>query len=445
MPDTFSGTPGDVYLRRLRAVEAPTTSVPVSTGPKLAWAKGRGCRVWDTTGREYLDLTAGAGVAAVGYSHPRVVEAVREQAGELIHTGWQWASPPRVELLDRLRPLLPEPLDTMFIAVTGAEAVEIADKLARLHTGRRTVLSFRGGYHGKTAGALRLSAQPGFRHGVLDRSAADLRLHYPGTGHCPRVIADCASGCGLACMELNEELLRDPDVDRDDIAAIIVEPVQGVAGMVVPPPGFLPRLKAMCDEIGALLIADEIYTGFGRTGRMFAVDHDPVVPDILVMGKALGGGLPISVVATARSTAESMNASVHTGTFAGSPLSCAAGIAVLDILEEEKLAANAAARGALLAEALGSVSIRYPGRVTVRGLGLMLGIELEPGNPQAGRELCGEVARTAFEQGVLVFTGGTYKNCVKLTPPLVMDDRDCDQAIAVLADALQRALVRDVL
>jgi 4-aminobutyrate aminotransferase-like enzyme len=428
MADVAPAT-ADPYLRRLSAAEAPATAQPVSSGPQLTWAKARGTRVWDMRGREYLDLTAGAGVSTVGHSHPRVVDAVRRQAGELIHTGWQWASPQRVALLERLREIVPGNLDTMFIGVTGAEAVEIADKLARLHTGRRTVLSFRGGYHGKTAGALRLSTQRGFRHDVLDRGAGDLRLYFPGDG---------GPGSRADCLALNEDLLRHPDFDRDDVAAIIVEPVQGVAGMVVPPPGFLPWLRAMCDEIGALLIVDEIYTGFGRTGLNFAVEHASVVPDILILGKALGGGLPISVVAANRAIAESMGPSVHTGTFAGSPLSCAAGLAVLEVLEEEKLAANAAARGAELRAGL-AAALPEAGIATVRGLGLMVGVELLPDSPPQGRALCAATARIALDNGVLLFTGGTRGNCLKLTPPLVMDDRDCELAVSALSTALREA------
>jgi 4-aminobutyrate aminotransferase-like enzyme len=428
----MTGNSENPHLRRLSAVEAPTTSRPVCSGPQqLTWARARGTRVWDTYGREYLDLTAGAGVTSVGHSHPRVVDAIRRQAGNLIHTGWQWACPERVTLLERLRELVPGKLDTMFIGATGAEAVEIADKLARLHTGRRTVLSFRGGFHGKTAGALRLSTQRGFRHGVLDRGAGDLRLYFPdGSRPGPG---------GVDCLALNEDLLRHPDFDRDDVAAIIVEPVQGVAGMVVPPPGFLPWLRTMCDEIGALLIVDEIYTGFGRTGVNFAVEHASVVPDILIMGKALGGGLPISVVAANRAVAQSMGPSVHTGTFAGSPLSCAAGLAVLDVLEEEKLAANAAARGAELRAGL-EAALPGAGIVAVRGLGLMVGIELRPDSPQEGRAPCAAAARMALDYGVLLFAGGTRGNCLKLTPPLVMDDRDCELAVSALSTAVRAAL-----
>jgi 4-aminobutyrate aminotransferase-like enzyme len=403
------------------------------------WTRASGTRVWDAEGREFLDLTAGAGVASVGHNHPRVVEAVRRQAGELLHTGWQWASPSRVELLERLQQVVPAPLDTLFVAVAGAEAVEIADKLARLHTGRSTVLGFQGGYHGKTTGALRLSAQRGFRHGVLDRSAADLRLHFPGSGHCPLTPAGSAGVCGPHCLAYLEHTLRHPDFDRDDVAAIVVEPVQGVAGMVVPPSSFLPRLRALCDEIGALLIVDEIYTGFGRTGRMFAVEHESVAPDILVMGKALGGGLPLSVVAASRAVAGSMGASVHTGTFAGSPLSCAAGLAVLEILEDEKLPANAAVRGAQLVDALTERAGRLPYDVVVRGLGLMVGVELRPDDPEQGRALCARIAGGCLERGVLLFTGGTYGNSLKMTPPLVLDERDAEFAATAIGDAMRES------
>ncbi|HEX5494676.1 MAG TPA: aspartate aminotransferase family protein [Mycobacteriales bacterium] len=426
-------------LPRFGATEVPVPPRPDDAGPRITWTGASGTRVWDDAGRQYLDLTAGAGAATVGHCHPKVVEAVRRQAGELIHTGRHWGNRQRVDLVGRLRGLLPGGLDAVFLAVTGTEAVEVADRLARLHTGRRTVLSFQGGYHGKTAGALRLSTQRDARHGVLDRTAADLRLYYPNANHCP-LGGRHPDGCDLSCLDLNEGILRHPDFDRADVAAIIVEPVQGVAGMVAPPAGFLPRLRSLCDEIGALLVVDEIYTGFGRTGRTFAVEHSAVTPDIMVMGKALGGGLPISAVAARPAIADSMEPVAYGGTFAGNPLSCAAGLAVLDILDEEKLAANAGLRGAFLAERLTDLAGRSPGRIAVSGLGLMLGLEIDPADPESGREPCRRIARAALERGVLVFTGGTYRNCLKLTPPLVLDEEDCERAVTVLTAAVDEVL-----
>lgn len=418
---------------------APAPPPPDDPGPRITWTRARGTRVWDTTGRQYLDLTAGAGAATVGHCHPKVVEAVQRQADELLHTGRHWGNRQRGELADRLAGLLPDGLDAVFLAVTGTEAVEMADRLARLHTGRRTVLSFQGGYHGKTAGALRLSTQRDVRHGVLDRSAADLRLYYPDAQHCPLGRPD-QDGCDLSCLDLNERVVGHPNFDWADVAAIIVEPVQGVAGMVAAPTGFLRWLRALCDRIGALLVVDEIYTGFGRTGRTFAIDHSTVTPDILVMGKALGGGLPISAVATRPAIADSTEPVAYGGTFAGNPLSCAAGLAVLDILDSEKLATNAARRGAFLTERLTELAGRLPGRIAVSGLGLMLGVEIDPADPEAGRESCRRIAHRALRDGVLVFTGGTYRNCLKLTPPLVLDDDDCEQAVTVLATAVDEVL-----
>lgn len=427
------------YLTRLRAVEGRTTSAPLVDGPPVVWDRATGSRVLGVDGREYLDLTAGAGVASVGHSHPHVTAAIADQAARLTHTGWQFASTPRVALLERVADLLPPPLDSLLIAVTGTEAVEAALKLATSATGRRSVLGFQGGYHGKSSGALRVTARPAFRRGVLDRTAETLRLPYPGGAYC--WLGHPGDRCTSACLDAIERLLDHPDTDWDDVAAIVVEPVLGAGGMVVPPAEFLARLRRLCTDRGALLIVDEIYTGFGRTGRMFGFEHSDVVPDVVVLGKSLGAGLPVSLVAAPRALTETMPDLLQTSTFSGSPLACAAGLAVLDVLAKEELVGRAAERGRqLLAGLTGPSLAGLHDRLHVRGLGLMVGVELEPANPDRGRAACAAVVRAAAERGVLVFGGGVRGNVLKLTPPLVITEAECDRAVTVLAESIREVL-----
>jgi 4-aminobutyrate aminotransferase-like enzyme len=425
-------------LAQLRLVEARTTSEPLQAGLPVVWARAAGTSVWDLAGREYLDLTSGAGVASVGHSHPAVVAAVTSQAQELLHTGWQFASEQRLSLLGRLKELLPAHLDSFVLTVTGTEAVEAALKLVTAATGRRSVISFQGGYHGKTAGSLRVTARSTFRRGVVDRSAETGRLIYPDCAHCPLELR--YPDCQMRCAAVTERLLDHPDFDWGDVAAVIAEPVLGAGGMVVPPPEFLPWLRRLCDQHGVLLVLDEIYTGFGRTGQMFGFEHGHVRPDVVVMGKALGGGLPIAMVAAPRELTEAMPPLLQTSTFSGSPVACAAGHAVLDVLAKEDLAANAAARGQQLLRLLAAAADRWPAVLDVRGLGLMVGIELHPADPGRGARACAEVVSGCARRGVLVAGGGLRGNVVKVTPPLTISAGECDKSFEVLSASLEEAL-----
>ncbi len=308
----------------LGKLEAPGVNTLFQGEPAILWEEAAGANVRDVDGNIYIDLTAGFGVAAVGHRHPRVVEAVRGQAGRLLHgLGDVMAHPLRVELARRLVALAPVDDPRVYFAISGAEAVEIALKTALGATGRPGVLAFEPSYHGLTLGALNVTSREEFRAPF----AAHLHGHarrLPFAGDLARVDEALAGG---------------------EIGAAVVEPIVGREGVLIPPTGWLSGLAALCRKHGALLIADEIFTGFGRTGRLFAVDPEGVRPDVLCCGKALGGGLPIAAVIARRDLFrcwETPGEALHTATFLANPLACAAALAVLDILQEEDLPARAA-------------------------------------------------------------------------------------------------------
>jgi 4-aminobutyrate aminotransferase-like enzyme len=310
--------------------------------------------------------------------------------------------------------------------------VEASLKVARLATGKPAVLSFLGGFHGKTGGSLAVTANPRLRSGVSAVAPDVFRLPYPDAA------GTRGAGETLAWIE---EILTHPDFDLEGIAGIIVEPIQGSTGMTAPPSGFLAGLRELTARLGLLLIVDDIFTGFGRSGRMFGFDEEGVVPDIAVLGKALGGGLPISVIAGPATVMRHIPAYKQTSTFSGHPLGCAAGLAVLDVIEQEGLSANAAARG----EQLRSNLERLSGdgvRVTVTGRGLMLGVRLDTGSRDASRELATELARQLPTVGVLCLRGGTWGNVIKITAPLILTAEEVEMACERFARALGAARER---
>ncbi|HSF39398.1 MAG TPA: aspartate aminotransferase family protein, partial [Thermoanaerobaculia bacterium] len=304
--------------RDLRDLEAPgVNTLPPGDGASVLWEEARGANVRDVDGNLYIDLTSGFGVAAVGHRHPRVVAAVREQAGRLLHgLGDVAAHPLRVELARRLVRIAPVDDPQVFFSISGSEAVEIALKTAVAATGRPGVVAFEPSYHGLTLGALAATSREEFR--------APFAAHlHP---HVHRLPYACDPG-------RVEDVLR-----RGDVGAVILEPIVGREGVLVPPAGWLPAVAEICRRHSVLLIADEIFTGFGRTGRIFAVEHEEVRPDLLCCGKALGGGLPVAAVLGRRDLFrcwETPGEARHTATFLANPVACAAALAALDVLEEE--------------------------------------------------------------------------------------------------------------
>ncbi len=367
----------------------------------IFWERAAGANVWDVDGNRYLDLTAAFGVASVGHANPRVVAAIQAQAGKLLHAmGDVHPNELKLKLARELVALTFGRWDKsearVVFANSGAEAVEIALKTAVIHTRRPGVIAFDGAYHGLTYGALDTTWR------------ADFRSHF--TGQLGHFTAHVPFG-------------RLPDVANiQDFGAVIAEPIQGRGGIVVPPDDFLPKLRRFCDEHGLLLILDEIYTGFCRTGRWFACEHSGVVPDIVCVGKAMAGGFPISAcIGRAKvmdSWPESQGEAIHTSTFLGNPLGCAAALASIAEMKRLKLAARSRELGKWLATRLARTG-------KVRGQGLMLGLEVDNAVP---------VVEKFLQRGVLALPEGSRNEVVGLTPPLVITKRQLDYCVAALGD-----------
>ncbi len=428
--------------RRLTRVESRDVTY-VGPGFPVFWDEARGSNVWDVDGNRYVDLTAGFGVAAPGHRHPAVVEAIRDQAETLTH-GMGDVHPPavKVELLERLSDLSMMNRGRAALATTGAEAVEVALKTARLHTGKPGVISFSGAYHGLTYGALALTDREHFRGPFEDQLNPRVhRVPYPDPFRPDEGLRD---GQNLTQAVL-DEIEGTVSEAGHEIGAVVVEPVQGRGGDVVPPRGFLAALAAFCDQHGLLLIVDEVYTGFGRTGRRFACEHEGVIPDLMCVGKALSSCLPISACIGRQEVMQAWPASGgearHTSTFMGNPLACAAGLASLGVIEEERLPERAKNEGIRWLRDLERLAERHPSVGQARGRGLMIGLELvKPGDD--GREpapdLAGEVVREMLGRGWIVLAGGRSGNVISLSPPLNIESGLLDRATEELDDVLSR-------
>ena len=381
----------------------------------IFWERAQGANVWDVDGNRFIDLTAGFGVANVGHAHPRVVAAVRAQAETLLH-GLGDVHPPavKVELLEALVRRFPGGVPARgVLGSSGSDAVEAALKTALLATGRAGVVAFEGAYHGLTLGALDTTWRQDFRGPFAAR--------LPGTTVFAR-FGDAA------------DVRRAARSCRVPVGAVLVEPVQGRGGERIPPPGFLAALRELCDAEGWLLIADEVYTGFGRTGRWFACEHEGVIPDLLCLAKGLASGMPISACLGRLEVMEawppSRGEALHTQTFLGHPPGCAAALASLAVIEEEKLVERAAETGA---RALAHLTRLCAGRVScadVRGLGLLLAIECD--TPERAASACAE----ALRRGVIVLASGDDGRVLSITPPLSIDAELLELALDRLAEAL---------
>ena len=394
--------------RRLRRVESPNVTYLAPDFP-VFWEEAKGCLVTDVDGNRFLDVTAAFGVASVGHSHPRVVAAVRAQAEKLLHgMGDVHPSEVKVRLCERVAELVPLPHPQVILGQNGGDAVEAALKTAMLATGRPGVLAFEGGYHGLTYGALDVTARADFR--------APFQPQLGGfTRHLPY-------GCPL-------EHVRAHLTDHTP-GAVLAEPIQGRGGIVVPPPGWLRELREVCSETNTLLILDEIFTGWGRTGDWFACDHEGVIPDILCVGKAMGGGLPISACVASTdlmaSWGESTGEALHTSTFLGNPVACAAALAALDVLEEEDLPGRALQRGAVFAGGLHALQSEFPEQIAgVRGRGLMLGLEF------VSPSLALPLVPVALRAGLILLPAGDGR-VLEFVPPLVIEDEQIAWCLAVL-------------
>jgi acetylornithine/LysW-gamma-L-lysine aminotransferase len=368
----------------------------------LVLTRGKGALVWDINGKEYVDFTASYGVALIGHSHPRVVEAVCKQAEQLISCHASFYNPVRTEFLQKLVSITPKGLNKAFLSNSGSEAVECAIKLARKYTGKPEIIAFMGAFHGKTMGALSATWDKKYRE--------PFQPLVPEIKHVPPD---------------NLEKVREAITEKT--AAILVEPIRGEGGIRVPPDGFLQGLRELCDEKDILLIFDEVQTSFGRTGKMFACEYWGVVPDVMCLAKPFAGGLPIGITVAKDNVMASLKVGEHSTTFSGSPLVCAAGCAAIDVLLEEKLPERAAIQGNYFKEQLKNLQSKHKIMKEVRGLGLMLGIELKFD--------VFNILLKSMDRGALFLDAG--RNVIRFLPPLVIEKAQIDKAISVLDVVLE--------
>jgi 4-aminobutyrate aminotransferase / (S)-3-amino-2-methylpropionate transaminase / 5-aminovalerate transaminase len=437
IPEVATSIPGPKSLaayEREQELMAPGLQ-SVTQWARVCFTHGQGCVLYDLDGNAILDFMAGIAVCSIGHGHPTFVQAVSDQAGKLAAGGF--TSEPRIKLLESLHAILPAELNRMQFYSGGAEAVEAALRLARCSTGKSMVVGFWGGYHGKTEGTRPLSEgeQVGYglpAPGVISAPYAD-PLHSP--------FADSGDVVGRTVDFLRNFIAHGTN---RDIAAIIVEPIQGRGGNVVPPPGFLRAVRDVAREVGALFIADEMITGFYRTGEPFAFMHEDCTPDMLIMGKGFGNGFPISGVATTNAIANSLpwaRPSGNSSSYGGNALACAAAVATLQVLRDERLGDNAAEVGEHMLRRLRGLVAQSPIVAEVRGKGLLIGIELvrdQVSGAPLQREAMKEIFQALLARGLLVMPSGS---ALRINPPLVLSRDLADAGCEILEDVLVNSFV----
>lgn len=398
---------------------------------------GRGAEVWDVDGNRFLDFAAGIAVNSTGHSHPKVVKAIQEQAEKFIHISSDFYHPRWVELAEFLNRIAPfEEEAVSFMTNSGTEAVEAAIKLARYTTGRSQFIGFLGGFHGRTMGAVTLTASKSTYHkgfGPLMNGVVHAPFPY---AYRPMLISQPGEDYGETVVRYIEETILGKIIPADEVAGILVEPIQGEGGYIVPPPGFFPALRRLCDKHGILLIADEVQAGAGRTGKWWSIEHFGVEPDIVCTAKGIASGVPLGAM-IARKSIVTWPKGSHGNTYGGNPIACAAALATLELIEEEYMA-NAATVGQYALDALQEIQVRHPSMGDVRGIGLMIGVEFvkDKNSKIPAEHLRDKVVDYAYESGLL--TLGCGKNTIRISPPLCITRNEIDEGLAVFESAISR-------
>ena len=403
----------------------------------LVARRGRGTRIEDVDGNEFLDFATGIAVVSTGHCHPEVVAAIQKQAAELIHiSGTDFYNEPLTDLADRLSAVAPMPgPHKFFYGNSGAEAIECALKLARYHTRRQQVISFFGAFHGRTMGALSLTgSKPQQRRRFSPLVPGVTHIPFPYSYRGCAGDADAQEAFNMGCARYIEEKLFKTILAPEEVAAIFIEPIQGEGGYVVAPDNFMRELRAICTRHGILLVVDEVQCGSGRTGKWWAVEHSGVEPDMVCIAKGIASGMPLGICMTRAEIMDWVPGS-HASTFGGNPVSIAAALATMDIIEREGLA-NATRVGELMLERLRGWTHSHPLVGDVRGRGLMIGIELV--NDKATREpataLRNRVETVAFERGLMIL--GCGETSIRLCPPLIVNEHEATVALDILEEAL---------
>ena len=399
--------------------------------------RAEGCYIYSVDGQKYLDFTCGIGVTNTGHCHPKVVEAIREQAGLFIHAQANIViHKPMLQLIEELRKVVHPSIDGFFFSNSGAEALEGAVKLARAATGKPNIIVFAGSFHGRTSGTMALTTSKTiYRSGFQPLPAGVFVTPYPYAYKLGMTDAQATDYC-LAALE---ELLL-TQTSPAETAAILMEPVLGEGGYVVPPPVFMKGLRELANKHGILLIFDEVQSGFGRTGKWFAQEHFNVVPDIMTVAKGIASGLPLSGVFSRLDLMKKWQTGSHGGTFGGNAVACAAGVATIHAMKEEKMIDNAAERGIQLTTGLGKLQEEFPIIGDVRGLGLMIGIEFTAKGKPADKAIIKSVVHACEERGLLLLSCGTYDNVIRWIPPLVVSETQINDALGIFSEAMKETI-----
>ncbi|MDO9130470.1 MAG: acetyl ornithine aminotransferase family protein [Anaerolineales bacterium] len=433
-PMKLPGPKARALIKRDSSVISPS----YARGVPFVMDHGHGTQVWDVDGNRFLDFAAGLAVVATGHSHPEVVKAIQQQAEQFLHISSDFYHSKWIELGEKLDEIAPfEEAAVSFMTNSGTEAVETAIKLARYHTGRTNFIGFTGAFHGRTMGAVTFTAsKPTYHRGFYPLM--------PGVVHAPfpnpyRPVLERHSGedYGETVVRYIEDQILGHILPPDEVAGILVETIQGEGGYIVPPPGFFPALRDLCDKHDILLIVDEIQSGMGRTGKWWAIEHFEVEPDIVTAAKGIASGLPLGA-AIARKSVMDWPRGAHGNTFGGNPLACAAAMATIDLIEREYMQ-NAAEVGQYTLDALHEIMARHPSIGDVRGLGLMVGVEFvkDRKSKYPAEELRDRVADLAFERGLILL--GCGKSVIRLAPPLSVSKSEIDEGLTILEEAITLA------
>ena len=420
LPDIKVRPPGPMsksLAERLIKYESKGVS-SIATGKiPIVWAKAKGANIVDADGNVYIELSAALTVAIVGHSNNRVIDALKKQADKLIHApGGTNPNIPRIELVEKLAQITPGDLTKSILMNTGAEAVELATKTARLYTGKREILAFHGGFHGKSYGALSFTSRNFYREAFRSFVSGSTHVPYPYCYRCP--FGKSSLDCQFECIKYLEYVLDEPCSALGEIAAILLEPVQGHEGVIVPPDSFLSEIRRICDERNILMITDEIITGFGRTGKWFAVNHSNVVPDLMVIGKGIASGFPISGVIGKADIMDTWSTitgeSTHSSTFMANPLGCAVSLASIAEIETKDLVNRAAKLGTAMLTGFKELGSKYSIIGEVRGKGMYVGVEIvrDRSSKQPAPELAGKIASKAMEMGVIIGTFSRFATSI---------------------------------
>jgi 4-aminobutyrate aminotransferase len=425
-------------------IERDTASLSPSYSREYALVAehAQGSEVWDTDGRRYIDFMAGVAVLNVGHRHPYVQAAVEEQVGKFWHICLSdFFYPQAVTLAEKLQSIAPmEEATRVYFGNSGTEAVEAAIKLAMYTTGRNRFIGFMGGFHGRTLGSLSFTASKTVQRAKYQSGVPVHHVPYPNP-YRPVLAGDPGEGYGDTVVNYLEEEIFRTTLAPTDVAGILVEPIQGEGGYVVPAAGFFPRLRALCDRYGILLIVDEIQSGAGRTGKWWAVEHENVEPDIVCFAKGIGSGMPIGGM-MARESLMTWSRGSHGSTFGGNPVAATAALATLEVIEREGVMQQAIDTGEFIMDALAEMEARHPSLGEVRGRGLMVGMEFVKDRESKERaiELRNDVIQRAFEKGLLLIPCGT--NSIRMTPPLNIERPLVEEGLFIFEQALTEAEAR---